>query len=408
MRRQAQKRESARSSPTGSRGSSDPAFRLAPPADPLERLPEEWAALLEEWGEPAYRARQVFGWVHRKGVTDPELMTDLPATLRDRLREQIRSGPAAVVRSEPSSDGTRKLLVRLGDGRLVETVLIPRKAAISGGPFDPGSATDRGRERPGRSPVAQCLSCQVGCAMGCVFCASGLVGLKRNLSAFEIVSQVLLGRRQLADDERLHSLVMMGMGEPLHNYAAVERALLLLGHPGGAGMALRRMTVSTCGLVPQIDRLAKRFDGRVPLAVSLHAADDRVRSELMPVNRKYPLARLMAALRRYPAGRGDRITIEYALARGVNDSQQDARRLARLLEGIRVKVNLIPVNCVPGMDLEASPETRVSQFQERLRQEGILALIRRRRGGDIAAACGQLALRDEVNAAAVGAAVPGS
>jgi 23S rRNA (adenine2503-C2)-methyltransferase len=350
----------------------------------------------------------VFGWIHRRGVTDPALMTDLPAGLRDRLREQPLTRPASVVQDDRSADGTRKLLVRLYDDRLVESVLIPRQAAVFGDLVDPDRAANRGGRYAGSSPVAQCLSSQVGCAMGCVFCASGLAGFKRNLSAFEIVSQVLLGRAQLAGEERLDSLVLMGMGEPLHNFPAVERALLLLGHPQGAGMALRRMTVSTCGLVPQIDRLAKRFDGRVPLAVSLHAADDRVRSELMPVNRKYPLARLMAALRRYPLGRGRRITIEYSLARGVNDSQQDARRLARLLEGIRVKVNLIPVNRVPGMDLEASPERRVSQFQERLRQEGVLALIRKRRGGDIAAACGQLALRGEVNARAVSASDPGT
>ncbi len=416
MKRRKPERANAREGGSSNGGERSPAGEaLAPPVDPLERLPEQWAALFEGWGEPGYRARQVFGWIHRKGVVDPEQMTDLPAGLRERLREALREQGvgqvASVVKVHRSSDGARKLLVRMGDGKMVESVLIPRQAAsegdtavLDGTETRPGGGRDRtasggatGGAKGGANsaPVAQCLSCQVGCAMGCVFCASGLAGLKRNLSALEIVWQVMLGREQLGAEERLLGVVLMGMGEPLHNFRAVERALLLLNHRGGAGMSLRRMTVSTCGLVPQIDRLARRFNGRVPLAVSLHAADDRVRSELMPVNRKYPLRTLVAALRRYPLAPGRRITIEYALARGVNDSVQDARRLAALLDGLRVKVNLIPVNSVPGMDLEASPERRVSQFQERLRQQGILALIRRRRGGDIAAACGQLALRGD-------------
>jgi 23S rRNA (adenine2503-C2)-methyltransferase len=229
--------------------------------------------------------------------------------------------------------------------------------------------------------------------MGCVFCASGQAGLKRNLSAGEIVAQLHLGRRQLGEHERLRNVVLMGMGEPLANYDAVARALVLMTHPEGLNLSRRRVTLSTSGLVPQIDRLGQEFSGQVQLAVSLHQVDDARRSALMPINKKYPLAELLAALRRYPLPKRRRITIEYTLVQGQNDSQDDARALARLLRGLRVKVNLIPMNPIEASALGPSSWDTVDKFQQLLIDQGIATFVRRRKGADIAAACGQLALK---------------
>jgi 23S rRNA (adenine2503-C2)-methyltransferase len=278
----------------------------------------------------------------------------------------------------------------------VETVLIPGRTVTPG---DLAAFDDLPRpsgEDDDKQPFfAQCLSSQVGCAMGCVFCASGLAGFKRHLSASEMVSQVLLGRNTLEGVGRIDGMVLMGMGEPLHNLEAVTRTLALLNHPRGAGLSLRRMVVSTCGLVPEIERLGRQFGGRVPLAVSVHATEDPTRTRLMPINRKYPIRELFGSLRRYALAARRPITIEYTLIRGVNDTSQDASRLAALLRGMNAKVNLIPMNSVPGTDLDAPSESEVERFQHRLRRAGILALVRRRRGNDIAAACGQLALRGD-------------
>jgi 23S rRNA (adenine2503-C2)-methyltransferase len=215
------------------------------------------------------------------------------------------------------------------------------------------------------------------------------------MSAAEIVSQVLLGRAALDDTARLSGLVFMGMGEPLHNYNAVVRAITLISHPEGLGMSLRRMTVSTSGLVPEIDRLARDFAGQIQLAVSVHATDNDTRTRLMPINKKYPLPELVAAIRRYPLPRRRRLTIEYTLVGGVNDSREAAKALARLLHGIRCKVNLIPMNPVPDAGLAAPSDDVVEAFQRVLRDEGIDTFLRKRRGDDIAAACGQLALHGE-------------
>jgi 23S rRNA (adenine2503-C2)-methyltransferase len=390
-------------------------------------LPEEWEAVLRAWGEPRFRAVQVFRWIHRRGVLEPEAMTDLPRSLRTRLAAEGPLAPVAdVALVHRSSDGTRKLLVRFGDGREVETVLLPQGApgdlAVLPEPGDPDDHLDgdtgpdeEAPDAPGRDtararskgapratadtlpvvPISQCISTQVGCAMGCVFCASGVAGLKRNLSAGEIVAQVLLGRRHADPFERVRNVVLMGMGEPLHNYDAVARALVLLTHPEGAGLSSRRVTLSTSGLVPQIDRLGADFNGQVQLAVSLHAVTDERRSALMPVNRKHPLDELMACLRRYPLPRRRRITIEYTLIAGKNDDVGDAERLADLLEGIPAKVNLIPMNPVGGSPLVAPDPAGIDAFQARLRARGVAVFVRRTRGDDIAAACGQLALRGE-------------
>jgi 23S rRNA (adenine2503-C2)-methyltransferase len=229
--------------------------------------------------------------------------------------------------------------------------------------------------------------------MGCVFCASGVAGLARNLTAGEIVAQVLLGRSVLDEGSALRNVVLMGMGEPLHNYGNVERALRLLTHPEGIGLSTRRVTVSTSGLIPEIEQLGRDFQGQIGLAVSLHAPDDELRSSLMPINRRYPLAELVAALKRYPLPPRRRITIEYTLIQGVNDGAAESRALARVLRGIPVKINLIPMNPVDGTPYQMPNVEQVEAFQSALRASGYSVFVRRQRGDDIDAACGQLALR---------------
>lgn len=352
--------------------SSEP---LIPPSHPIARLPEEWEERVAAWGEPAYRGRQVFDWIHRQGVLDPDEMTNLPKSLRQRLEDEGVGWPIQIVSAHESSDRTNKLLVAMSDGEKVETVLIPQ--------------IDDARV------VTQCISSQVGCAMGCVFCASGVAGLKRQMTDAEIVAQVLLGRRQLASDQRIRNVVFMGMGEPLHNYEAVARALVLLTHPAGIDLSKRRVTVSTSGLVRQIDRLGRDFQGQVQLAISLHAVRDDDRSRIMPVNRKHGLQELTEALRRYPLSKRRRITIEYTLIEGVNDSIQDAAQMVELLRGIPVKVNLIPMNPISASDLRAPSGSHVTRFQEELTRRGLSVFIRKTRGDDVAAACGQLAFHGE-------------
>lgn len=368
---------------------------LQPPMSPLERLPEEWAALLQSWGEPRFRGVQVFRWIHQRGVFDPALMTDLPKSLRERLASENLALPLDVSLFHRSTDGTRKLLLKMNDGKEIESVLIPQ-----GDPADLAVVSEDDEEPAQdelRAPtsISQCISTQVGCAMGCVFCASGVAGLKRHLSAAEIVGQVMMGRAKADPNERVRNVVLMGMGEPLHNYDAVARALVLLSHPEGIGLSTRRVTLSTSGLVPQIDRLGEDFGGQVQLAVSLHAVDNTKRSLLMPINRKHPIDELMEALRRYPLPKRRRITIEYTLIAGRNDDLRDADRLATLLRGIPAKVNLIPMNPVDGSPLNAPDFSGVDAFQEQLRSHGVAAFVRRTRGDDIAAACGQLALHGE-------------
>lgn len=367
-------------------------LRLMPAQNLAEQLPHEWEVLLNAWSEPRYRALQIFRWIHQRGVVDPEQMSDLPKRLRDRLVQEGLAPLASTAESHLSEDGTRKLVVRFSDDKLIETVLIPRGSVAAEDIFavnddEPGSPP------PAAGELTQCVSSQVGCAMGCVFCASGIAGLKRQMSAAEIVSQVLLGRAALSDDARLAGVVFMGMGEPLANYDALVRAITLISHPEGLGMSLRRMTVSTSGLVPEIDRLARDFSGQVQLAVSVHAADSDTRTRLMPINKKYPLSELIAAVRRYPIPRRRRLTIEYTLIRGMNDSREAAQRLASLLQGLRAKVNLIPMNTVEDTTLAAPADDTVDTFQQVLRNAGLDTFLRRRKGDDIAAACGQLALK---------------
>jgi 23S rRNA (adenine2503-C2)-methyltransferase len=246
-----------------------------------------------------------------------------------------------------------------------------------------------------KKPVTLCVSTQVGCAMACTFCASGRAGLTRGLGAAEIVSQVLLSRGYLDDDEQLRNLVFMGMGEPLHHYDETLRALRLITHPDGIGMSPRRITVSTVGLAPNIGRLGADFDGKIGLAVSLHAPNDSIRSELMPINRRYAIAELLAALRAYPLPKRRRITIEYTLIDGLNDRPEHANELAKLLRGLRVKVNLIPMNPVDGADMCAPSQQAVEAFRGVLASQRVSCSVRKRRGDDVDAACGQLALKNQ-------------
>jgi 23S rRNA (adenine2503-C2)-methyltransferase len=370
-------------------------IQLAPAQSLTEQLPHEWETVLHAWGEPRYRALQLFRWIYQRGVCDPAQMSDLPKRLRERLAQEGLAPLAAATDVQDSADGTKKLLVEFVDGRRVETVLIPR-ASVAAEDIYATEDDEPGAPVPTPEEVTQCLSSQVGCAMGCAFCASGIAGLKRQMSAGEIVSQVLLGRAALTEATRLSGLVFMGMGEPLANYDAVVRAICLLSHPEGLGMSLRRMTVSTSGLVPEIDRLARDFSGQVQLAISIHASDSDTRTRLMPINKKYPLPELLAAIRRYPLPRRRRLTIEYTLVRGVNDSSAAASALAQQLRGLRAKVNLIPMNAVEGTGLTAPDDAAVDAFQRVLRDAGIDTFLRRRRGDDIAAACGQLALHGEL------------
>jgi 23S rRNA (adenine2503-C2)-methyltransferase len=386
---------------------------LTPLPHPLVRFPAEWRDALVRIGERPFRAQQVFQWIHRRDVVDAGDMTDLPGPLRQKLRDEGLAPVLETVMVRRSSDGTRKLVVRFPDGATVETVLIP---AVSG-PGAPGRVLSEQEQDadaasvddldepdelagagavPGAAAettrVTQCISTQVGCAMGCVFCASGVAGLKRHLGPEEIVAQVLLGRSLLEEGEQLRNVVLMGMGEPLHNYDATARALKLLILPDGINLSSRRVTVSTSGLVPEIDRLGRDFAGQVTLAISLHATTDAQRSALMPINKKHPLAELMAALRRYPLPKRRRITIEYTLVAGQNDAHEDAKRLVGLLRGIPVKVNLIPMNPIQTSTLEPPRGPRVLEFQRVLLDAGYSCFIRRRRGDDVDAACGQLAL----------------
>jgi 23S rRNA (adenine2503-C2)-methyltransferase len=378
------------------------------PPPPLARTPDEWAEVVRSWGGRPFHARQLFRWLHSRGVLQPDQMTDLPRELRANLSDLELERVFSVVSAVRSTDDTRKLLLRLHDGATVETVLIP---GVTGGksklpsPVAPpreidadAAAADEDDEDGALTEgsasvrVTQCVSTQVGCAMGCVFCASGVAGLKRQLGADEIVAQVVAGRAKLDATERLSNVVFMGMGEPLHNYDATARALRLLMHPEGTALSPRRITVSTSGLVPEIARLGVDFGGNVGLAVSLHAADDETRSRLMPINKKYPLPVLMGALRDYPLRRRRRITIEYTLVAGRNDDLAQAKKLCQLLRDLPVKINLIPMNPISSGTLGPPPQARVLEFQRILCDAGYSCFIRRRRGDDVSAACGQLAL----------------
>lgn len=363
-------KDAVESSPTDATGDSEKtATKASGPKRPNIRsltLPEisDWCA---ERGFPGYRASQLAGWFYNRPPCDVAEMHNLPGALRSALEEDFDIGrPSTALRKE-STDGTRKLLVGLADSRVVESVLIPRDERIT-----------------------LCISSQVGCALGCGYCATARLGLVRNLEPFEIVGQVMMAR-EVARPDPLTNYVFMGMGEPLANYDRVVRSLEIMTAPWGLGISPRRITVSTVGLVPQIERLVR--DTNVHLAISLGSAINSVRDGLMPINKRYPLEELIGACRRLDLPRRKRITFEYTLLAGVNDDLVAADAIVRLLRDLPVKLNLIPFNEWEGSGYGAPLDARVLAFQERILASGIHTTVRASRGRDIQAACGQLAAK---------------
>jgi len=337
---------------------------------------EQTSSLLQTLGQPAYRAEQLWRWVHRMGVRTLDEASNLPKALRQAFDEQgVICTNLEVAEIQRSSDGTRKMRLLTHDNRSIETVLIPDG-----------------------DKMTQCISSQVGCALDCQFCATAKLGLMRNLTAGEIVDQVYLAKALLAKEapgQRITNLVYMGMGEPLHNFEHVMQSLRLLTHDVGANLSYRRITVSTVGLVPGIKKLGQQ-DVRPNLAVSLNASNNEVRDEIMPINKKYPIEVLLQTLREFPLEKRRRITFEYVLLAGVNDTMEDAARVARLLRNIPCKLNVIPFNPHALAPYKRpSPET-IDAFQQRVRDLGVATYLRTPRGDDIAAACGQLANQSEL------------
>ncbi len=323
-------------------------------------------ALAESLGVPRYRGRQLARWIFARGVVDLEAMTDLPRDFRAALAARATVDVPEVERRTPSQDGSHKLVLRYGDGARVQAVLMP----------------DGDR-------LTLCVSTQVGCGFACAFCFTGTMGLERNLSAGEIAAQVLVARQGLGPGERITHIVYMGMGEPLANYSATVKSLRLLIDPQAFAFSPRRITVSTVGLVSGIERLAKETL-KVNLAISLHATSNEIRDRIMPVNRGFAIEELLAACRRFPLPFRQRMTFEYVLLDGINDAVEDARRLVKLLKGIRGKINLIPFNDWEGSSFARPPLPRILAFQAVLLEHGITATIRWSKGEDIGAACGQL------------------
>ncbi len=326
-------------------------------------LPEVTAAI-KELGQPAFRGKQVYTWLH-KGVRSYEEMTNLPKAFRDVLAEKypIRA-PKVVRKQESSRDGTIKYLWELSDGNCVETVLMR---------YNYGNTV--------------CISTEVGCRMGCAFCASTIGGLVRRLEPYEMLDEVLF--TQIDSDLPISRIVLMGIGEPLDNFENVLRFLELVNSPEGMNISMRHISLSTCGLVPKIDELAKR-KLQIALAISLHGPNDEIRDKIMPVNKAYPMDVLLAACRRYYDATSRRIHFEYAMIDGVNDREQDAKELLRRLKGLPAHFNLIPLNHVEESPLKPSSKAAVAKFQKILEDGGITATVRRTLGGDIDASCGQL------------------
>jgi len=337
---------------------------------------------LRRIAQPSYRGGQIADWLYQKRVTSFAEMTNLPHALRTKLADNLCFGKIEVVRVLGSKDTTRKFLFRLSDNNLIESVLIPASPALYGSPSD-------------RRTI--CVSTQVGCAYGCKFCASGLDGWKRNLRANEIVNQIMAVEEE--SGERIDNIVFMGMGEPLANYDNLLRAIQIINAPWGIGIGARHITISTSGLVPQIRKLGDQ-PLQIRLAVSLHSASDEIRSRIMPVNRKYNLGALLDACRYFTSRKKQRITFEYILIAQVNDSDEQARQLAKHARALEAKVNLIPYNRVEGLDWTQPSIDRQKKFLAILRSADVRAALRREKGDDIAAACGQLRLQTERGLAA--------
>jgi 23S rRNA (adenine2503-C2)-methyltransferase len=339
--------------------------------------PTSLAQWLKDQGEPAFRSGQILEWVWKKKVTSFDAMTNLPAPLREKLRVSFRINSLEHAQTQGSADTTRKFLFRLHDHRYVESVLIPANPALYG-------------EKSDRRTL--CVSSQVGCAYGCKFCASGLAGFTRNLDASEIAGQVLAAEQ--LSGERVDNLVFMGMGEPLANLDNLLEAIRLITGESTLHLGARHLTVSTSGLVPQIRRLAAHPQ-QIRLAISLHGATDEVRQQIMPVNKKWPVAELFDALDEWNARKNQKLTLEYILIEGVNDSLEQAAILARHARRLHAKVNLIPYHKVDGLDWVRPSDTRCRAFRDVLKNAGVSATLRLEKGHDIDAACGQLRLKQE-------------
>ena len=326
---------------------------------------EEIATFISRQGKEKYRARQIVKWLYQYGATSFDEMTNISKKCRAELRETARISSLPIEKAQESVDGTKKFLFRLEDGYCIESVLIREK-----------------------NHWTICISTQAGCNMGCRFCLTGKYGLKRNLLPSEIVNQIMCLRFNTPEGTNIKNIVMMGMGEPLANYENVLKAIDIITTDACAAFSTRRITVSTCGIAPMIEKLGQ--DSSVNLAVSLNAPDDDTRSHLMPINRKYPLKTLLEACRNFPMPRRRRITFEYILIDGVNDSVEQAEQLAALMRGVRCKFNLIPFNEFPGSDFKTPSEKRIDDFRNVLIRHNYTAVIRASKGRDILAACGQL------------------
>lgn len=333
--------------------------------------PAALSEALKEMGQPAYRAKQLFSWVHKQQAASFDEMDNLPKALRAQLSQRFHLAPFEILRKQVSQDGTVKYLFALDDANAIETVVM--------------------RYRQGNSI---CISTQVGCRMGCTFCASTKNGLVRNLTAGEMLSQIYTAQRDLG--EKMSSLVLMGIGEPLDNFENVVSFLRLLSEPEGFALGQRNVSLSTCGLVPGIDALAKEKFG-LTLSVSLHAPFNEMRSGMMPVNNAYNIDEVIAACKRYQKATGRRISFEYTLIKGVNDTRACALELAALTQGFVSHVNLIPLNTVEGTGLSASEVNDIQKFENLLKEKGVTVTVRRRLGQDISAACGQLRTENAAN-----------
>jgi 23S rRNA (adenine2503-C2)-methyltransferase len=360
------------------------------PTDIKSLTREEIEAQFKTWEQPIYRVTQLLDWLYVRRVTSWDAMTNLPKVLREKLRENFSLQTLELVRKQGSHDTTQKFLWRLHDHSLIESVLIPANPALY------GEASDR---------HTLCISTQVGCAYGCKFCASGLDGWKRNLTPNEIVEQILSVERwhvaqpkekslEPTENRVVNNIVVMGMGEPLANYDNLLKGLKILNAPWGGGIGARKITISTSGLAPQIRKLAQE-PMQFRLAISLHGATDETRNKIMPVNRKYPLKELVNACEEYQHEKGRMITLEYILIAGVNDSIAETRPLASLARRLHAKVNLIPYNKVEGLSWERPSEEVCEAFLDSLEKQKVIATLRREKGGDIDAACGQLRLKTE-------------
>lgn len=326
----------------------------------LEQLAEQLKAM----GQPAFRAKQIFHWLHQKLVTEFSAMTDQPKALLAKLEEEYYIAAPVIQRRQQSKDGTVKYLFRLADGNCIETVVMR---------YNYGNTV--------------CVSTQVGCRMGCRFCASTQAGRVRNLEAGEIAAEIYAAQKDIG--ERISHIVLMGIGEPLDNFDNVMDFLTIISSPEGVNIGMRNISLSTCGIVPQIDKLAEK-KLQLTLSISLHAPNNAMRSQMMPVNDAYPVEELIAACRRYQKITGRRISFEYSMVRGVNDSPATAKELAKLIRGMGAHVNLIPINPVDGSPYSATDAENVKRFQNMLTDLGVNATVRRRLGSDISAACGQL------------------